>query len=100
MKQDRIWKVIALIAVVGLFYVGSALHRLAGGDGVFGQQAHAQLVDGAMTQDAEDVLITTSADGTRLYIWTFGPFNLNNRRIPEFRAEVLGPAPPAQPSGR
>lgn len=84
--NDRMWKLIAAAFVVALFYVGAGLHGLAGSP--LTPRAQAQLVDGAMTQDAEDVLITSSVDGKTLYIWTFGPWHLNERRIPELKRVV------------
>jgi hypothetical protein len=83
-SNDRLWKLIAIAFVASLFYVGAGLHGLAGGAPLT-PRAHAELIGGAMTEDSEDVLITSSVDGRTLYIWTLGPWNLNERRLPELK---------------
>jgi hypothetical protein len=88
MKTDRTWKLLAALLAAALFYAADGLHRLAGGRPGFTSAAQAQIVGHGMTMDAEDVLITSSADGRRLYLWTFGPWNLNERRIPQFKGSV------------
>ncbi len=89
MKTDRTWKLLVAILAAALFYAADGLHRLAGGgSSSFTPSAQAEIIGQGMTMDAEDVLITSSADGKRLYLWTFGPWNLNERRIPQFRRTV------------
>ena len=89
MKTDRLWKVLAAAFIVALFYIGGALYELAGGEpmtpAAYGQ---AGLIGPALTVDAEDILITSSADGKTLYLWTFGRRNLNAQRMPELAREV------------
>jgi hypothetical protein len=87
MKRDRFWKLLAVLFVAALFYAADAVHRLAGA-GPLTPQARADIIGPAMTEDAEDVLVTSSRDGRTLYIWTFGPWNLNERRIPQYRRTV------------
>lgn len=89
MRSDRIWKLLAAAFVVALFYAADAVHRLAGaGPLALGAQARAQVIGPAMTEYAEDVLITASPDGRTLYIWTFGPWRLDEQRVPQFRHKV------------
>lgn len=91
MKNDRTWKFLSLAAIAGVFYVGHGLHTMAGGTSLT-PAANADLIGGAMTVDAEDVLITSSADGRTLHLWTFGPWDLNQRRVPQYaRSVVVGP---------
>ncbi len=90
MRQDRGWKLIAIAFIGDLLYAGYGLHRLTGGERL-GSNASAQVIGPAMTLDAEDVLVTSSADGRTIYLWTFGPWNLNERRIPEFRRALRVP---------
>ena len=87
MKTDRTWKLLAVLLAAALFYTADGLHRYAGGPSLT-PAAQAEIIGHGMTVDAEDVLITSSADGKTLYLWTFGPWNLNERRIPEFRRAV------------
>lgn len=90
MKSDTGWKLITLALIGALLFGGYGLHRLAGGAPA-GSFAQAQVIGPAITRDAEDVLITSSADGRTLYLWTFGPWNLNERRVPEFRRAICAP---------
>ena len=87
MKKNRFWKLFALVAAAALIYAADGLHRLAG-RGPLTPQARADVIAHGMTLDAEDALITSSADGKTLYIWTFGPWNINERRVPQFRHSV------------
>lgn len=89
MKSHRTWKLLAAALIVALFYIGSSLNQLLGGE-PFTQQAFGQagVIGPAMTIDAEDTLITSSADGKTLYIWTFGRRTLNEQRLPEFRRAI------------
>jgi len=89
MKSDRTWKMLTAAFIVALFYIGSALNQLSGGD-PFTQQALGQagVIGPAMTIDAEDTLITSSADGKTLYVWTFGRRTLNEQRLPEFQRSI------------
>ena len=89
MKSDRTWKLLAALLAAAIFYAADGLHRLAGGGASsLTPAAQAEIIGHGMTMDAEDVLITSSADGRRLYLWTFGPWNLNERRIPQFQRSV------------
>lgn len=90
-KSDRTWKVLTAAFIVALFYIGSGLHEMAGG-APLANQAHADVIGGSVTQDHEDVLITSSSDGRKLYLWTFGPWNLSERRVPELKRVVVAPA--------
>lgn len=89
MKTDRLWKVLAAAFIVALIYIGGALHELAGGEpltpAAYGQ---AGLIGPALTVDAEDILITSSADGQKLYLWTFGNRRLNELRMPRFQGTI------------
>ena len=89
MKTDRLWKVLAAAFIVALFYIGGALYELAGGEPLtptaYGQ---AGLIGPAMTVDAENILITSSADGKTLYLWTFGRRTLNELRLPELARSI------------
>ena len=87
MRTDRFWKLLAAAFVAALFYAGDALHRLAGA-GPLTPQARAQIIGPAMTEYAEDVLVTSSASGKTLYIWTFGPWKLDELRVPQYRHKV------------
>ena len=89
MKSDRTWKLLVAAFIVALFYIGSAINQLSGGE-PFTQQALGQagLIGPAMTIDAEDTLITSSADGKNLYVWTFGRRTLNEQRIPELQRVI------------
>ncbi len=89
MKTDRLWKVLAAAFIVALFYIGGALYELAGGEpltpAAYGQ---AGLIGPALTIDAEDILITSSADGQKLYLWSFGQRTLNAQRMPRFQRTI------------
>ena len=89
MKTDRLWKVLAAVFIVALFYIGGALYELAGGESLtpaaYGQ---AGLIGPALTVDAENILITSSADGKTLYLWTFGRRTLNELRLPELARRI------------
>ncbi len=89
MKTARLWKVLAAAFIVALFYIGGALYELAGGEpltpAAYGQ---AGLIGPAMTVDAENILITSSADGKTLYLWTFGRRTLNELRLPELARSI------------
>ena len=89
MKSHQTWKLLAAALIVALFYIGSSLNQLLGGEPL-SQQAFGQagVIGPAMTIDAEDTLITSSADGRTLYIWTFGRRTLNEQRLPEFRRAI------------
>ena len=89
MKSHQTWKLLAAALIVALFYIGSSLNQLLGGEPL-AQQAFGQagVIGPAMTIDAEDTLITSSADGRTLYIWTFGRRTLNEQRLPEFRRAI------------
>ena len=87
MKTDRFGKLLAAGIVAGLFYVGSAVFALAGGR--VSPTAQAQIMAPSLTQEHDDVLITTSADGKTLYLWTFGHRQLlDANRVPVFQGEV------------
>ena len=89
MKTDRLFKVLAAAFIVALFYIGGALYELAGGEpltpAAYGQ---AGLIGPALTVDAENILITSSADGKTLYLWTFGRRTLNELRMPRFQGTI------------
>ena len=87
MKRDRFWKVLAVAFVAALFYAADAVHRLAGA-GPLTPRAQAQVIGPALTEYAEDALVTSSPDGRTLYIWTFGPWKLDELRVPQFRHSV------------
>ncbi len=87
MKANRFWKMLSIALVVALFSIGTAIHRQADGRPLL-PAAHGQVIGPAITQDAQDVLITASADGRTLYIWTFGDWNLEERRLPVFQRVV------------
>lgn len=89
MKTDGLWKMLAAAFIVALFYLGGALYELAGGESLtstaYGEGA---LIGPALTVDAEDVLITSSADGQKLHLWTFGQRTLNELRMPRFQRTI------------
>jgi hypothetical protein len=87
MRHDRFWKLLAIVFVAALFYAADAVHRLAGA-GPLTPQAGAQVIGPAVTEYDEDVLVTSSSDGRVLYIWTFGPWKLDEWRVPQFRHRV------------
>lgn len=89
MKSDRTWKLLTAAFIVALFYIGSALNQLVGGEPLT-QQAFGQagVIGPAMTIDAEDTLITSSSNGRTLYVWTFGRRTLNEQRMPELRRVI------------
>jgi hypothetical protein len=89
MRRDRFWKVLAVAFVAALFYAADAVHRLVGAGPLAPRtRAQAQVIGPAMTEYAEEVLVTASPDGRTLYIWTFGPWNLDELRVPQFRHSV------------
>ena len=89
MKTNGLWKILAAAFIVALFYIGGALYELAGGKSLTPQAYGEGVVIGpALTVDAEDILITSSADGKTLYLWTFGRRNLNEQRMPEFQRTI------------
>ena len=89
MKTNTLWKMLAAAFIVALFYIGGALYELAGGESLtpraYGEGA---LIGPAMTIDAEDILITSSADGQTLYLWSFGQRTLNEQRMPRFQRTI------------
>ncbi len=87
MKANRFWKMLSIAFVVALFSIGTAIHAPVDGRSLL-PAAHGQIIGPAITQDAQDVLITASADGRTLYIWTFGDWNLEERRLPVFQQVV------------
>ena len=87
MKANRFWKMLAIALVVALFSIGTAIHAPVDGWPLL-PAAHGQVIGPAITQDAQDVLITASADGRTLYIWTFGDWNLEERRLPVFKGVI------------
>lgn len=89
MKTNGLWKMLAAAFIVALFYVGGALYELADGKSLT-PEAYGEgiLIGPALTVDAEDILITSSADGRELYLWTFGNRTLNEHRMPQFQRAV------------
>ncbi len=89
MKTNGLWKMLAAAFIVALFYIGGALYELAGGESLtpkaYGEGA---LIGPALTIDAEDILVTTSADGQKLYLWSFGQRTLNEQRMPRFQRTI------------
>ncbi len=89
MKTNGLWKMLAAAFIVALFYIGGGLYELAGGESLtpkaYGEGA---LIGPALTVDAEDILITSSANGKELYLWTFGKRTLNEHRMPRFQGTI------------
>lgn len=87
MKTDRTGKLLVAGLVAGLFYVGTALFSLSGAS--MTQSADAQFLAPSLTTTHDDVLITNSLDGKKLYIWTFGHRQtLDVNRMPIFQCEI------------
>jgi len=86
-RNDRFWKAVAVALVAGVFYLGTAIF-ISGGESLQ-PKANAQIIGPSMTQQHEDILITSSVDGKTLYLWTFGhqPL-LDNDRFPTFQGKV------------
>jgi hypothetical protein len=68
MMASSFWKVAGILAIAGLFYVGSGL-RQGNDQPILGGRAYAGGV-GVATNDTETV-VTTSDDGRTLYIWRY-----------------------------
>lgn len=68
--DDRFSRLVGAAIAAGLFYVGTAV-LVHSGEAVT-PGASAQLIAPSLTQTHEDVLVTSSSDGTRLHLWTFG----------------------------
>ena len=89
MKTNGLWKMLAAAFIVAMFYIGGALYEMAGGESLTTRAYGEGIVIGpALTIDAEDVLITSSADGRELYLWSFGNRTLNEHRVPQFQRTV------------
>ncbi len=89
MKTNGLWKMLAATFIVALFYIGGALYEMAGGDSLTTRAYGEGVIIGpALTVDAEDILITSSADGRELYLWSFGNRTLNEHRVPQFQRTV------------
>ena len=78
MKDTYFWRILSVVAVLGLFYVGHGLHSSSETTSIdFAGTAHAQ---GAgityNTQDNSVVMATCSEDGKTLYIFSRRPGNL------------------------
>ncbi len=68
MKTNGLWKMLAAAFIAALFYIGGALYELAGGKSLTPTAyGDGTVIGPALTIDAEDILITSSADGQKLY---------------------------------
>lgn len=63
---DKFWKLIASCAVVGLFYVGHALHQQYGVDS-FPSFSKSAFAEGIAVENGR--VITTSPDGRHVHFW-------------------------------
>ena len=89
MKTNGLWKMLAAAFIVALFYIGGGLYELARGQSLTPRAYGEGVIIGpALTVDAEDILITSSADGQKLYLWTFGQRTLNEHRMPKFQRTI------------
>ncbi len=85
--NDRFSKLLGTAIAVGLFYVGTAIFVHSGES--MTPTANAQLIAPSLTQRHDDVLITTSSDGTRLHLWTFGDGKLLDAdRFPSYQGRI------------
>jgi hypothetical protein len=69
-RNDRFAKFIGTAIAAGLFYLGTAIVIHSGQP--ITPRAEAQMIAPSLTQTHEDVLVTSSLDGSRLHLWTFG----------------------------
>lgn len=65
-QDTSFWRLIALLAVFALFYVGHGLHRGTSVDLASPQAAHA---DGILTREGKNAILTSNADGTQINVW-------------------------------
>lgn len=72
MADSKFWRIVAIMTVMTLLYVGHGLHN-RGGDGLppFGNLAHAAGVGVATVRGS--VLYTSSEDGRTVYMWNTEP---------------------------
>jgi hypothetical protein len=70
MQDNRIWRVVAVLAVLAVFYVGHGLHEEQGGidDLLAPNVARAQ---GIAIQPNSSRLFTMSPDGRVVYMWSY-----------------------------
>ena len=68
MNDSVFWRLVAVLGVIGLFYVGHGLH-ITGDAPMFTSVAEASGA-GTATDDVETVF-TSSADGKTVYVWQY-----------------------------
>ena len=83
-RGDRLfWKIIAVAAVIGLFMLGSSRPDPLGGTTAFAQT----LVPGT-TANGQDLYITQSQDGRRLFVWSFERWDQDRLLMPTYLGVV------------
>ena len=70
MTDSRFWRMIAVGVVAGLFYVGAGLRNGTGA--ALPELTRAAQAEGVSTvgySDNHSLIVTSSADGTTIYVW-------------------------------
>lgn len=79
-QQDKFWRIMAVLAVLSIFYAGYGLHRAASNPH-FGSNETDIFLDGAVIRTANagevtkysaDLLVTVSEQGNEIYFWDLG----------------------------
>ena len=82
-RGDRLfWKIIAVAAVIGLFMLGPS--RPA----PLGTPAFAQTLVPGTTATGQDLYITQSEDGRRLFVWSFERWDQDRLLMPAYLGVV------------
>lgn len=77
MQDTRFWRIVAVLAVMALFYVGHGLHTGPPPEVLSGGVARA---DGIMTREDANAIFTTNADGTQINVWRqTGPYSVEHK---------------------
>lgn len=73
MSDSRFWRVMALGAVAGLFYVGSALRHPAAPGLTLPELTRSARAEGGVAavpyRDNHSLIVTASDDGQTIYVW-------------------------------
>ena len=76
MKSDTTWKLIGLLFVTALFYVGHGLHTNKGNNGMWFETSASAYETNAMdgvgvANENSETIFTCSQDGKTLYRWQY-----------------------------
>ena len=80
MKESIFWRAMAVVAVLGIFYVGHGLHQQTASPLSFDIATPVQAQGGAgityNTQDSSVIMATSSNDGKTVHVFSRRPTNL------------------------